>query len=74
MFTIKVIEQTTGKPLKDKRICVFFDGLFRGHTKDIYSDKDGEAHFDYDNGIGEVYVDGKKRYTGKIEGRKILYL
>jgi hypothetical protein len=74
MFTIKIINQDTGKPIKDTRICVFFDGLFRGHTKDLYTDEEGEAHFDYDNGTGEIFVDGKKLYSGKIKGLKIIYI
>lgn len=74
MLAIKIKKQKFGKPLKEKRIRVSFYGFLRGHTKDLYTDKEGEAHFDYDNGTGEIYVDGKKLYTGKIEERKIIYI
>ena len=58
LFTIKVIEQSTSNPLKVKRICVFVDDFLNGDTQAIYTD--GEAHFVCD-------IDGKKRYTGKID-------
>lgn len=74
MFTVKVIEQSTGKPAYYKKVTVFFDGFFRGATKDVYTDRDGEAHFDYDNGRGTIYVQGTKVYEGEIRGRKIIYI
>lgn len=74
MFTVKVIETSTGRPAKDVRVSAAFEGFFRGSTKDVYTDSDGEAHFDYDNGTGIIYVNGKSRYEGRIEGRKIIYI
>ncbi|MDY3538387.1 hypothetical protein PG275_10295 [Riemerella anatipestifer] len=74
MFTIQVIETKTGKPLKNYKVGVIFDGIFRGVAKDQYTNSEGEAHFSEDNGKGTIYVKGKKVYEGKIEGRKIIYL
>ena len=74
MFTIKVIEQKTGKPAYYKKVAVIFDGFFRGSTRNVYTDRDGEAHFDYDNGRGTIYVQGRKVYEGEIQGRKIIYI
>lgn len=74
MFTVKVVEKSTGKPAYYKKVGVIFSGFFRGSTKDIYTDRDGEAHFDYDNGRGTIYVQGKKVYEGEISGRKIVYI
>lgn len=74
MFTIQLIETKTGKPLKDYKVGVIFNGIFRGVAKDQYTNAEGEAHFSEDNGKGTIYIKGKKVYEGQIEGRKIIYL
>jgi hypothetical protein len=74
MFTIKVIVRTTGKPAYYKRVGVVFEGLFRGSSRDCYTDKNGEAHFTEDNGRGKVYVNGRECHNGKIEGRIVVYI
>ena len=74
MFTVQVIEERTGKPVYYKKVGIIFHGLFRGTTKNVYTDRNGEAHFDYDNGNGAIYVEGEKAYDGEIKGRKIIYL
>lgn len=74
MFTVKVIDRKTGRPVKGVKVSVGFDGLFRGFTKDEYTDYDGEVHFDNDNGTGTIYVKGQREYEGKIEGRKVIYI
>jgi hypothetical protein len=55
-------------------VAVGFNGLFRGFSKDQYTDRNGEAHFSEDNGEGAIYVQGTKVYEGRIEGRKIVYI
>jgi hypothetical protein len=74
MFTIQVIDSRDGKPAYYKKVAVGFKGLFKGFTKDQYTDRNGETHFDYDNGEGTVYINGQKVYEGYIEGRKVIYL
>ena len=74
MFTIQLIEEKTGRPAPDKKVGIIFHGLLRGSTKDIYTDRNGEAHFDYDNGRGIVYVNGHAIYDGEISGRRVLYI
>jgi hypothetical protein len=74
MFTIQVIESKTGKPAYYKKVAVGFNGLFRGFSKDQYTDRNGEAHFSEDNGEGTIYVQGTRVYEGRIEGRKIVYI
>lgn len=74
MFTIKVIDSSTGRPCPDKKVQVFFNGFWRGHTCSQYTDNQGEAHFDYDNGDGEVYVGSKSAYKGHISGRVPVYI
>jgi hypothetical protein len=74
MYTVKVIYKDNGKPAKDKRVCVGYDGFGRGVTKEQWTDSDGEAHFDYDNGKGDIFVNGKTVYKGKIEGRMVVYI
>ena len=74
MFTIKVIEERTGRPAYNKKVRVFFHGFLRGHTKNIYTDRNGEAHFDYDNGNGIIYVNGENVYDGEICGLRVVYI
>lgn len=74
MFTVQVIERSTGKPAYYKRVAVIFNGLLRGCAKDQYTDRNGEAHFSEDNGDGTIYVSGNKVHEGRIEGRKIIYI
>lgn len=74
MFTIQIIESNSGKPVISKKIAVIFKGWMRGCSKDQYTDKNGEAHFNEDNGEGTIYVQGTKVYEGRIEGRKIIYI
>lgn len=74
MFTIKVIEKSTGKPSYYKKVGVIFNSWTRGCAKEQYTDKNGEAHFSEDNGSGTIYIQGFKEYEGKIEGRKIIYI
>jgi hypothetical protein len=74
MFTIQVIESCSGKPAYFKKVCVGFNGVFRGFSKDQYTDRNGEAHFSEDNGEGTIYVQGQRVYEGRIEGRKIVYV
>lgn len=74
MFTVQVIERSTGKPAYYKRVSVGFNGLFRGFSKDQYTDRDGEAHFSEENGEGTIYVQGQEVYKGRIEGRRVVYI
>lgn len=74
MFTIQVLEKSTGRPVHSKKVGVIFNGLTRGCAKDQYTDKNGEVHFPEDNGNGTIYIQGSKVYEGKIEGRKVIYI
>lgn len=74
MFTIKVIDSNSGRPASGKKVQVFFNGFFRGNTSCQYTDNEGEVHFDYDNGDGQVYVGSQEVYKGYISGRKIVYI
>ena len=74
MFSIQVIEQSTGKPAYYKRVSVGFKGLLRGFAKDQYTDRNGEAHFSEDNGEGTIYIDGKTHKECYLSGRVIIYI
>jgi len=73
MVTVKVVSQSTGKPVKGRRVSISFAGL-RGITSAEYTDSNGEAHFNADPGDGEVYVDGRTEYRGRISGRVVVYI
>ena len=74
MFTILVIDKYDGKPAKDERVSVYFKGWFRGSTDDKYTNREGEVHFNEENGEGIVYVNGRNRYEGEIAGRIVIYI
>ena len=74
MVTVQVISRSSGKPLKNQRVSIVFDGAFRGHTNDDYSDLNGEVHFDANPGSGKVYVNGSRALEGYISGRMITYI
>jgi hypothetical protein len=74
MFTIKLIEGSTGKPIEGIKLGIIFHGVFRGVAKDRWTDSDGEATFTERNGIGSVYVNGMEVYEGELEGKKMIYL
>ena len=74
MFTVKIVESSTGRPVKGAKVSVGFEGLLRGFTKYEYTDSNGEVHFDNDKGMGTIYVDGERKYEGRIEGRKVIYV
>jgi uncharacterized GH25 family protein len=74
MFTVQVIDKSSGKPISGKKVSVIFNGITRGCAKDQYSDNNGEAHFSESNGDGTIYVSGNSVYKGQIEGRKIIYI
>lgn len=74
MFTVKVIDHRDGKPLEYKTVAVHYSGIFGGHTCDIKTDYRGEAHFDYRNGEGKIYVGSKVVYEGEISGQIVVYV
>ena len=74
MFTVKVIDRSDGKPVKDKKVSVISEGLFRGCARDQYTDSIGEAHFMEDNGRGDIYIGGRSVYHGEIAGRIVIYI
>lgn len=73
MFTVKVIDQRDGKPVKNKEVSVIFGGFFRGNARE-WTDTIGEAHFSEDNGRGDIYIGGRSVYHGEIAGRIVIYI
>ena len=74
MFTVQVIDRRDGKPLEYKTVAVHYSGFFGGITRDVKTDSRGEAHFDYKNGKGKIYVGSKVAYEGDISGRIVVYV
>ena len=74
MYTIKVIDHRDGKPVYYAKVGISYNGFFRGSTRDIRTDRNGEAHFDYSNGNGKVYVNGNVCFEGDIEVRIVVYI
>ncbi len=74
MFSVKVVDSSTGRAVKGARVSVGFDGFFRGFSNEEYTDSDGEVNFDNENGEGTIYVNGQSKYRGYISGRKVIYI
>lgn len=75
MVTVLVVWQSTGKPAKDQKVVITFDGFWTGGvTGKKFTDDKGEVHYDEGPGDGEVYVNGKSIYKGRIEGRVVVYI
>ena len=74
MFTVQVIEKSTGRPAFCKKVGLIFCGWMKGVASAQYTDKDGEAHFSEENGEGTIYVQGDKVYEGRIAGRRVVYV
>lgn len=73
MITVKVVRQSSGKPAEGVEVSLGF-GFGRGVTNRERTDKNGEAHFDADNGEGKVYVDGSQKHSGYLSGRVVVYI
>lgn len=74
MISVKVCWQQTGKPAENFKVQLGFDGFCGGVSSAEYTNGSGEVHFDNDPGQGKVYVDGKTSYTGRLEGRIVVYV
>ena len=75
MVTMKVIHQSSGKPIKGKKVALGISGLFSGGvTHGEWTDSDGEAHFDVKPNHGKVFVDGSKKYEGHLSRRVVVYI
>jgi len=76
MFTICVIEGSTGRPASGRKVSVEIkEGIFDfGFLPDQYTDGRGEAHFSHENARGVVYVNGRSVHEGYLGGRMMVYI
>ena len=76
MFTVCVIDESTGRPISDKKVSVEIkEGIFDfGFLPNQYTDSRGEAHFSHENARGVVYVDGRSVREGYLSGRMVVYV
>ena len=71
MVTVKLIDRSSGKPIKNKKVAL---GLAHGVTHGEFTNSDGEAHFDVTPNHGKVFVSGSKEHEGYLSGRVVVYL
>ncbi|MFS8084502.1 MAG: hypothetical protein ACMG6H_02655 [Acidobacteriota bacterium] len=71
MVTVKLIDRSSGKPIKNKKVAL---GMPNGVTHGEFTDSDGEAHFDVKPNHGKVFVSGSKEHEGHLSGRVVVYL
>lgn len=69
MYIIKVVSSYSGKPIEGASVWISMEGNFAGYTTGYeYTDENGRAYFDYDSGVGKVYVWNNVEYEGRISG------
>jgi len=73
MVTVQVFSKSSGSAVSGKKVTVHFGDWFGGQLSG-FTDSRGEVHFDAKPQQGTVYVDGQKRFEGRIEGRVIVYI
>lgn len=73
MITIQIISRSSGKPIKGVRVGLGFGGLFGTYMPSIYTDTNGDAHFNISPKEGKVYVDGNTKHEGYLSGRVVVY-
>lgn len=75
MITVKVIHQSSGNPVKGRKVALGINALFSGGvTHGEWTDSNGEAHFDVKPNQGKVFVDGSTKYEGHLSGRIVVYI
>ncbi len=73
MVTVQIIKSSTGNPVKNARIVLGING--GGNTQAEYTDANGEVHFPRIKPCkGQVYVNGRTKLTGRLEGRMVIYI
>lgn len=69
MVTVRVISNSSGKPVKGKKVALGIDALLSGGvTQGKWTDEDGEATFNVEPNYGQVFVSGSTQYEGYLEG------
>ena len=69
MVTVRVISNSSGKPVKGKKVALGIDALLSGGvTHGKWTDEDGEASFNVEPNYGQVFVSGLTEYEGYLEG------
>jgi len=71
MVTVKIIDRSSGKPIKNKKVAL---GMPTGVTHGEFTNSYGEAHFNVEPNHGKVFVSGSKEYEGYLSGRVVVYL
>jgi len=74
MITIKLYYKGSSEPASGYDVSLGFDSSWRGVTSRQSTNSNGEAHFDSDDGQGEVYVNGDKKYSGYLSGQVTVYV
>ncbi len=74
MVAVIVFFTSSGKPAVGQKVCIGFDGFFRGFSDTEYTDCLGETHFNTDPGEGTIFINGKAIFKGHIAGMKVIYI
>jgi hypothetical protein len=72
MFTVRLLSKGSGSPVTGTSVGV---SIGNDGVKHEYTDDQGNADFDWTSQQNSsVYVSGKTVYTGRLEGRTIVYM
>ena len=76
-LVVKVVQNSTGKPVRGKYVSVGCDELFAlWNTSKVYTGSDGIAQFSVQRvGFkGKIYIDGKPVFEGKVMASNTVYI
>jgi len=76
MVVIEVISNKTGEPAKGVRVSLYDKSWVAGGIKSLETNSNGKAEFSYFEPVpnGEISINGKAVYTGKIKTRHRVYI
>lgn len=74
MVKVKVINNSTGKPVSKILVAIDKDGIFPSVYKSDRTNRDGEVNFNLELPCrGKILLEGKEVYNGKIQAFQEIY-
>lgn len=73
MFSVRLINERTGKPIKNEKIFVTY-GFPVGSWKEEWTNGEGDAYFDINDSNTVVKHKGKVLHKGKVSGCIVAYV
>lgn len=69
MAMIVKVQWENGKPCQGTKVCAWINGQ---GNRDVFTDGNGEAYFDYGPGRGTIYCDGQEIISERTLSARVL--